>query len=197
MDIYVFNEYGVLTNVEKYDAVDIVKVEGKDEVAVFTPGTIEKHKKLEWDSDGSWFVMQIRGDENGTEAFEYLARNTKVEWSQLMLGQEGDKGLNIVSTSHCEIHDKSGPNLVFLQYQYGYNVRQDIHSHPKSNIAENWLPSGLDVNNNATKYGDIAHASAQWKLSLQMKSRIVYRVYDANTGSYTNYYPFHYYQKKR
>ncbi len=141
--------------------------------------------------------MQIRGDENGSEAFEYLARNTKVEWSQLMLGQEGDKGLNIVSTSHSKIHDKSGPNLVFLQYQYGYNVRQDIHSHPKSNTTENWLPSGLDVNDNATMDGDIAHASAQWKLSLQMKSRILYKVYDANTGNYTNYYPFHYYKTKR
>ena len=197
MDIYIFDENGYLVKQEESDAVDVVKVEGKDEVAVFTPGTIEKYRTLKRLSDGPWSVMQIRGDENGSEAFEYLARNTKVEWSQLMLGQEGDKGLNIVSTSHCEIHDKSGPNLVFLQYQYGYNVRQDIHSHPKSNIAENWLPSGLDVNNNATKYGDIAHASAQWKLSLQMKSRIIYKVYDANTGNYTNYYPFHYYQTKR
>ena len=35
MDIYIFNEYGVLTNVENYDAADIVKVGEKDEVAVF------------------------------------------------------------------------------------------------------------------------------------------------------------------
>ncbi len=25
----------------------------------------------------------------------------------------------------------------------------------------------------------------------------IYKVYDGNTGNYTNYYPFHYYQKKR
>ncbi len=191
MDIYIFNEYGVLTNVENYDAADIVKVGEKDEVAVFTPGTIEKHKDLKWDSDGSWFVMQIRGDENGTEAFEYLARNTKVEWSQLMLGQEGEKGLNIVSTSHCEIHDKSGPNLVFLQYQYGYNVRQDIHSHPDDS-----RPSGISKYNVVRNEHDLAHALSHWKLSLLMKKRIIHKVYKPGLNVYEEYFPYFFYRNK-
>ncbi len=44
MDIYIFDENGYLVKHEQSDAVDVVKVEGKDEVAVFTPGTIEKYK---------------------------------------------------------------------------------------------------------------------------------------------------------
>ncbi len=191
MDIYIFNEYGVLTNVENYDAADIVKVGEKDEVAVFTPGTIEKHKDLKWDSDGSWFVMQIRGDENGTEAFEYLARNTKVEWSQLMLGQEGEKGLNIVSTSHSTTEDRSGPNLVFLQYQHGYNVRQDIHSHP-----DNSQPSGISDEGIVTNDMDIAHALSHWKLSLLMKKRIIHKVYKPGLNAYEEYYPYFFYKNK-
>ncbi len=191
MDIYIVDRWGNVTDSVQTDYADVIKVEGKDELVNFEYGTIESLKTLNWISDGPWDVLSIRGDQNGTRAFEYLAKNTEVEWTQLMLGQEGDKGLNILSTSHCEIHDKSGPNLVFLQYQYGYNVRQDIHSHPDDS-----RPSGISRYNVVRNEHDLAHALSHWKLSLSMKKRIIHKVYKPGLNVYEEYYPYFFYRNK-
>lgn len=97
----------------------------------------------------------------------------------------GRKGLNIVSTSHSTTEDRSGPNLVFLQYQHGYNVRQDIHSHP-----DNSQPSGISDEGIVTNDMDIAHALSHWKLSLLMKKRIIHKVYKPGLNAYEEYYPY-------
>ena len=191
MDIYIVDRWGNVTDSVQTDYADVIKVEGKDELVNFEYGTIESLKTLNWISDGPWDVLSIRGDQNGTRAFEYLAKNTEVEWTQLMLGQEGDKGLNILSTSHSKKEDRSGPNLVFLQYQHGYNVRQDIHSHPN-----NSQPSGISDEGIVTNEMDIAHALSHWKLSLLMKKRIVHKVYKPGLNIYEEYYPYFFYRNK-
>ena len=191
MDIYIVDRWGNVTDSVQTDYADVIKVEGKDELINFEYGTIESLKTFNWISDGPWDVLSIRGDQNGTRAFEYLAKNTEVEWTQLMLGQEGDRGLNILSTSHSTTEDRSGPNLVFLQYQYGYNVRQDIHSHP-----DNSQPSGISDDGIVTNDMDIAHALSHWKLSLLMKKRIIHKVYKPGLNVYEEYYPYFFYKNK-
>jgi len=191
MDIYIVDRWGNVTDSVQTDYADVIKVECKDELINFEYGTIESLKTLNWISDGPWDVLSIRGDQNGTRAFEYLAKNTEVEWTQLMLGQEGDRGLNILSTSHSTTEDRSGPNLVFLQYQYGYNVRQDIHSHP-----DNSQPSGISDDGIVTNDMDIAHALSHWKLSLLMKKRIIHKVYKPGLNVYEEYYPYFFYKNK-
>ena len=191
MDIYIVDRWGNVTDSVQTDYADVIKVEGKDELVNFEYGTIESLKTLNWISDGPWDVLSIRGDQNGTRAFEYLAKNTEVEWTQLMLGQEGDQGLNILSTSHSKTEDRSGPNLVFLQYQHGYTVRQDIHSHPN-----NSQPSGIGDDGIVRNENDIAHALSHWNLSLLMKKRIKHKVYKPGLNVYEEYYPYFFYRNK-
>ena len=46
-------------------------------------------------------MFKVRGDENGTELFEFFAKNvtmvSKVEFSHAKTGLEGGKGLNFIS----------------------------------------------------------------------------------------------------
>lgn len=103
-------------------------------------GTIEK----QWQTDGiggEYDYLQVRGDENGAEVFEFLSNNTDVEYAQLKCGEEGEKGLNIIGTSHSTDDELSAVLIIDGQLKYGYNLREYIHNHPSGYL---W-PSEKDI----------------------------------------------------
>ena len=96
----------------------------------FKYGTIESQKTISIDSSNSYDVFKVRGDENGTNMFEFMASNTEVEWSQAKTGIEGNKGLNFITTSHKVDRENGMNNLYSGQLYSGYTVRELNHSHP-------------------------------------------------------------------
>lgn len=68
----------------------------------------------------------LRGDAKATDLFEFLAHNTKVEWSQTKFGIDR----NYISTSHLPGGEAGGPVLLRNLVMYRYTVRESIHSHP-------------------------------------------------------------------
>ena len=84
-----------------------------------------------------WFT--VIGDANGKLLFEFLAKHTYVEWSHLLLGKEGNMGLNIISTSHNSFNEACCPYLLNTKYIYGYTIRKHVHNHPSNNP----IPSGI------------------------------------------------------
>ena len=160
MDDYEVNELDgtlkVLTNKQR-DAFFIVDKDGnrKDiNPIVFDYGTVEKYKSTR---DGSsrydWF--EVRGDQNASELFEYLATNTAVEWSQLMMGIAGPKGFNLISTSHSTRTECSISFLLEQKFHNGYYIREYTHNHPNNTR----YPSGIGLNTNPTTLvGDIGMA---------------------------------------
>ena len=82
-------------------------------------------------------LFDIKGDENATKLFEFLADpgNTKVEWTQAKVGTEKN-GSNIVGTSN----DIASTPVGHYLRTTGYTLREIIHNHP-SGIAR---PSGGD-----------------------------------------------------
>ena len=93
-------------------------------------------------------VFTIRGDDNGTRLFEFLADNvtkqTSVEISHAKTGLSGNKGLNFISSSHTLPMDNNNQrtagefSVSFLlqgRLLYGYTIRELNHSHPFSNKA--------------------------------------------------------------
>ena len=103
-------------------------------------------------------VFKIRGDNNGTRLFEFLADNitkqTGVEISHAKTGLSGNKGLNFISFGHAmpkEINNQriasefSMSYLLEGQLLHGYTIRELNHSHPFSNKAS------LNDNNFAQK----------------------------------------------
>ena len=104
----------------------------------FGQGTKITQKTYTYASDDntvrSYDVYQVRGDENGTTLFEFLADNitgssSQVEMGQIMTGVEGDKGLNFITTSHTKNKEASIKYMINKQIQYGYTVREINHSH--------------------------------------------------------------------
>jgi RHS repeat-associated protein len=107
MDDYEINSKGTVVNrieTTERDAFFMVdkkgnRIEGKE--LTFEYGTVENFNSQYSDKAKITFDRyNVRGDDNGKQLFEFFANNTTVEWSQLLLGQKGDNGLNIISTSH-------------------------------------------------------------------------------------------------
>ena len=83
----------------KHDAFYIVNYRGKrirGKSISFTYGTVEKATGQKKDSGLLYDVYQVRGDKQGTSLFEYFAKNTSVEWSQMQTGFKGKRGLNYI-----------------------------------------------------------------------------------------------------
>ena len=141
-DIWELDEAGNITKHTKTKEFDKFIVNGKEKT--FKYGTVEKAKTQTYSKDGktdSYDFYKVRGDDNGTELFEFVASNTNVEWSQAKMGQEGDKGLNYLTTSHEDRAERGMGNLINGQLRFGYTAREFNHSHPISNKG---IPSGLE-----------------------------------------------------
>lgn len=104
----------------------------------FEYGTVESHKNISIGKNESMDIFKVRGDDNGTKLFEFMATNVApslVEFSHIKTGVEGDKGLNFVTTSHDVRKERSMGKLWFYQLRYGYTLREINHSHPTNNEA--------------------------------------------------------------
>ena len=159
-DIWEINEEGrIVSHNTTYKEKDIfyrVDNNGKRVGSVsFDPGTIEKQKSISYSPDGkridTYDVYQVRGDENGTKLFVFLAQtvsDAKIEVAHFQCGLDGDKGLNFISCAHekpyrdirdgesCIIStDRSLWYLFSGQLKYGYTIRAINHSHPDETFA--------------------------------------------------------------
>ena len=146
----------------------------------FDYGTVEKAQSQYHDEDNRLFDWhQVRGDENGKQLFELLAKNTDVEWGHTQMGKSGDDGLNIITTSHENSREGCFSFLYQNKYKYGYTIRRHSHSHPGNTPR----PSGL---NNGTK--DIGFAR---RLTNDAKRRggIVpsFQIFLPKSGKYISY----------
>ncbi len=117
-------------------------------------GKVLSHRSITFSPDkkivDTYDVFKVRGDENGTELFEFFAKNvtmvSKVEFSHAKTGLEGEKGLNFISSSHSlpEVRgtskvseELSMSHLLQDQLLHGYTIRELNHSHPYSPEASN------------------------------------------------------------
>ncbi len=185
-DDYEINKKGEVVNRiknEERDAFFMVdkkgkRIEGKE--VIFESGTIEKFQSQysdEYKTVLDWY--NVRGDENGKQLFEFFSNNTTSEFSQLQLGEKGEKGLNIVSTSHQERRESSIIYLLENQYKHGYTIRGHNHNHPNNTP----YPSGL-----LTGGSDIGFASYLTDNSLNNGSGIPdLNIYIPKTGKYIKY----------
>jgi hypothetical protein len=186
MDDYEINSTGKVVNrIEntERDAFFMVdkkgnRIEGKE--LTFDYGTVENFQSQYSDEAKTTFDWyNVRGDDNGKQLFEFFANNTTVEFSQLQLGQKGDNGLNIISTSHEKSTERSVNFLLDNKYKFGYTIRGHNHNHPSNTP----YPSGLD-----TRGSDIGFSNYLTNISLNNGSGIPsFNIYLPKTGKYVNY----------
>jgi RHS repeat-associated protein len=154
------------------------RIEGKE--LTFDYGTVENFQSQYSDEAKTTFDWyNVRGDDNGKQLFEFFANNTTVEFSQLQLGQKGDNGLNIISTSHEKSTERCVNFLLDNKYKFGYTIRGHNHNHPGNTP----YPSGLK-----TRDSDIGFSNYLTNASLKNGSGVpVFKIYLSKTGKYVNY----------
>ncbi|MFN3801746.1 JAB-like toxin 1 domain-containing protein [Belliella pelovolcani] len=125
------------------------RIEGQS--ITFDYGTVESHRSQSGtyqkrNADGTRSkevttidIFKVRGDDNGTQLFEFFADNTSVEWSQAKTGIEGDKGLNFLTIGHIEYTEPGIAALINGQLSGGYTIRELNHNHPGGTA----VPSGI------------------------------------------------------
>ena len=158
MDVWEIDSIGrIISRTENKDKDEVFTVtsSGDTTSVSFTYGTIEQQENQKVGDEVKYTWFDVRGDENATKLFEFFANNTAVEWSQFMMGIEGDKGLNVISTSHDEGTDEAGRFLLMNKLQYGYTIREHYHNHPNYAIT----PSGRKSTENGKLKGDYGFAT--------------------------------------
>lgn len=139
----------------------------------------KKYSQNTKDEDGKWHkydILKVRGDDEATGLFEFLAKNTEVEWIQSMLGEAGDKGLNYLTTSHERSTERGAANMFYTQFRFGYTVRGHTHNHPRNTP----YPSGLDDGTS-----DIGFS--RWVETYTNTYKPVFRIFTPGNGNYIQY----------
>lgn len=126
---------------EKYaeglDQIIIVDNDGKvcGTTDLVPEGTIEKTITL---PENKRFGFVVRGDGNGKNIFEKLSKiitgKNDIEFSHIMAGEDGESGLNYITTSHTPNKEASAYKLIEIQLKFGYTLRDMNHSHSKNTI---------------------------------------------------------------
>jgi len=107
-------------------------------------------------------IIKIKGDENSKNLFEFVAKNTSVEWSNTYTGKEGENGVDYLSTSHTTGYDLSMTPLL-NNVLNNRNIRRSDHSH--------------DNNTNIVSLSDVDLATKFPKAT--------FNIYSPGNGKYT------------
>ena len=195
MDFWYVNLMGeVINRIEdkKNDKIIIVDTKEKnhektDQIVAevsFDYGTIERSQTISRE-DGTIDIFQIRGDDNGKLAFEFLSNffqgnERGIEFSLAQCGKE-KSGPNFITTSHEYGQENGILSLINKQLKYGYSVRNLIHNHPNNTS----YPSGLKEGKTDTE-GDIEFASQCERV---FRKTINFSIYVPKSKKYIQFTP--------
>lgn len=144
-DIYLIGFAGNLTGIEiddKYDRLVILNINNEDvESTCYPKGTIISCRRESIKPQIDGLVLEVVGDDNGSEIFEFLESNTVVEYCQFKCDTDDQREKNYIGTSHTGDNEKMGVWLIENEFKNSdIKVREYIHSHPSGLL---W-PSGMD-----------------------------------------------------
>ena len=137
--------------------------------------------------DGNGFhadKLTVSNNKDGKGLFEFMADNTKVEWSQFKL----DNGSNILSSSHDEYTELSAPSIAQSIVQNGGTIKEYTHSHPLGNLTDMdkiTTPSGTYNFDNKSGTKDLGILG--WMYQYNNNSSIKAYIYVPLYGAYYQY----------
>lgn len=121
------------------------------------------------------------GKENGQALFEFVAKNTNVEWGLTKVGDNSITGY--LTTTHDPLKEVGGTELLKDPLIRASAYQGDDHSHPQGP----WQPSSasLPLGDPGRRQGDIGSAAMIEKM--YPNSHPVFRVYNVPDGTYCTY----------
>jgi hypothetical protein len=89
-------------------------------------------------------TYQFKGDNKGTALFDFLSKNTKVEWNLIQYGNDnGENGKNLLVTTHDAGSIESSSKIFdYVNLILKQNIKYDVHNHPSGSHSA----SGGDAN---------------------------------------------------
>jgi RHS repeat-associated protein len=129
--------------------------------------------------------MYVFSHEEGSVLFEFLAKNSDVEWSILKF-QDNQINTSIIFTSHNAHSEMGNGDFLMNPENQSRNLIEFNHSHPGNNIKPSGSTVELDKrtsgNNDLT--GDMA---TLFYVEDNFKSKPVFKIYTPGNGLYTTY----------
>jgi hypothetical protein len=119
--------------------------------------------------------MKINGDEKAKGLFEFVSKNSEVEWSQIKYGSNS----NYISTANEAHQESGGADLLYKLTVGRYHVREHTHSHPTSIEG----PSGFKPDHEIK--GDLNFS--KWVNSYYPNGNVKLNVYEVLTNKYIQY----------
>ena len=127
-------------------------------------------------SNGTEFsYINMKNDDNATDLFEFVAKNSKIEWSQIKYGIKS----NYLSTSFEKHSEPGGVKLIYDLTVGKYTVREHIHSHPTSTTG----PSGYHSSHKKGQDADKRYAEWINKYNPSVKLK----VFEVKTNKYIEF----------
>ena len=154
LDDYIINDSGEIVECIENDEQDRIIIQSNGNNIAFKAGTIigthriSNSKKIvdrslypDEDRDNknadpnhpTIDYLRVRGDDNAVKIFEFLSDEldeNEIEFTMVMTGLNGKKGLNFIGCSHLAGADNSSKILYDGMLKYGYTIRFWIHNHP-------------------------------------------------------------------
>jgi RHS repeat-associated protein len=193
-----FNKNGDITRYAKGGEDVFRKLNENNEVEnsiSFKKGTFQYKWKYnnEKDEDNKPLkidVLQIKGNENGKQIFEFLAENTEVEWSCIKT-KFGSSENAFITTSH-EKTSEAGSTKLYSQklIKQNYVILEDIHCHPRNTAypSGSWTvpEKGFTPVKRKGEWGDTGHAHGINE-NIKQKQTVLYQIYLPKTKKYIKY----------
>jgi hypothetical protein len=194
-DEYEFDKKGNLVNIisnEKADVVRIVRRNGKEKASKsYEYGTIKEigKERLNTISNGTGkvdaTVINLKDDTYRKDMFEFLAENTKIEWSTISAFNDKEGFRNIISTNHSSGSEISGLSILdFDLIPKQSDIFDFTHSHPNSIFQFSNEPSGYGHRYDGTSKGrgdngvsNLYHRLIQNIGVYDARDRIYYKLY--------------------
>ncbi len=181
-DNFIIDNDGNITLVEKTnDNFDMLYTKdswdnGKKDNSILVDKGILNNKysqSVKDPGDNKWYrydIFKVKGDDKAKSLFEFVTKNTNVEWSRSMVGVDGAKGMNYITTSQLG-EDQGGREYgggdLYRTQLISYTYRGNDHSH--------------DNNSSTISYGDVAlatqiqllHPDAKFNIYLPQDGRYI------------------------
>jgi RHS repeat-associated protein len=142
VDEWEIDKYGKITNVKETDTDSFYMIDDNGDridgnCIEFDSEIVQKEITLSGNDGTMVDYLQIKGDENATSLFTFIADNmteTKTEFGLTRVGEKtGETGVNLVGTNQDHIDGTTAANVTV--FQNGYSIREANHNHPSGNSA--------------------------------------------------------------
>lgn len=170
------------------DEFDMLIIEDNSETLKLNKGEFQ----YKWNDKNGGDILQFKGHDSGQKDFEFLARNTNVEWG-LLKTQRGSSKNSFVTTSHLTDKEYASNNLIQKKLSVeNYSISKKSHSHPSNNAAPSGSWSIEAYNFEPAKprgtWGD--NDGARWakeNMGNNNGQTITFKIYLTGTNKYINY----------